>query len=97
MPSKRKARPTRKNRIPELKVLSREDVGHYEPTLREVCISISDPGAQPAGLSPTFAAVLRLSFDDVVERGDPAETSSSPRSMPASFIASSMNGVTPIG
>ncbi|HST08243.1 MAG TPA: hypothetical protein VLJ83_08720 [Gemmatimonadaceae bacterium] len=73
MPPKRKAKPTRKNRIPELKVLSREDVEHYEPTLREVCISISDPGAQPAGLSPSFAAVLRISFDDVVERGDPAD------------------------
>ena len=73
MAGKRKTKPTRKKRIPELKVLSREDVEHYEPTLREVCISISDPGAHPAGLSPTFAAVLRVSFDDVIERGDPAD------------------------
>ena len=60
-------------RTPELMVLSREDVEHYEPSSREVCISISDPGAQPAGLSPSFAAVLRLSFDDVLERGDPSD------------------------
>jgi predicted protein tyrosine phosphatase len=60
-------------RAPELMVLSREDVEHYEPSSREVCISISDPGAQPAGLSPSFAAVLRLSFDDVLERGDPSD------------------------
>lgn len=73
MPSKRKPRPTPKRRVPELKVLSREDVEHYEPTSREVCISIYDPGAQPAGLSPSFAAVLRVSFDDVLERGDPAD------------------------
>jgi len=73
MPAKRKARQVRKKRIPELRVLSREDVEHYEPTSREVCISIFDTGAQPAGLSPNFAAVLRVSFDDVLERGDPAD------------------------
>lgn len=60
-------------RAPELVVLSREDVEHYEPSTREICISISDPGAVPAGLSPSFQAVLRLQFDDVVERGDPAD------------------------
>ena len=73
MTGKGKSKRPRKKPNPELKVLSREDVEHYEPTLREVCISISDPGAQPAGLSPTFAAVLRISFDDVLERGDPAD------------------------
>jgi predicted protein tyrosine phosphatase len=57
-------------RGPELTILSREDVESYEPTSREVCISISDPGAQPAGVSPSFLAVLRLQFDDLNERTD---------------------------
>jgi predicted protein tyrosine phosphatase len=60
-------------RSPELKVLSRQDVEQYEPTSREICISISDPGAVPAGISPSFVAVLRLQFDDVVERTDSAD------------------------
>jgi predicted protein tyrosine phosphatase len=64
----KKSRPS-----PELVVLSREDVQQYEPSSREICISISDPGAVPAGLSPSFAAVLRLQFDDVLERTDPAD------------------------
>jgi predicted protein tyrosine phosphatase len=64
-------RPPRRN--PALMVLSREDVEQYEPSSREICISISDPGAAPAGVSPSFAAVLRLQFDDVAERGDPAD------------------------
>ena len=55
-------------RAPELTILSREDVESYEPTSREICISISDPGAQPAGVSPSFVAVLRLQFDDLNER-----------------------------
>src|SRR3982750_2584378 len=63
----------RSERSPALMVLSREDVERYEPSSREICISISDPGAAPAGLSPSFAAVLRLQFDDVAERGDPAD------------------------
>jgi predicted protein tyrosine phosphatase len=63
----------RAGRSPALTVLSRQDVEQYEPSTREICISISDPGAAPAGLSPSFAAVLRLQFDDVAERGDPAD------------------------
>ena len=58
---------------PELVVLSREEVERYEPRHREICISISDPDAQPARLSERFDAVLRLSFTDVVERGDPSD------------------------
>src|SRR3954468_20088676 len=70
----KKKKPAKKPRSsPELVVLSREDVEQYEPSSREICISISDPGAAPAGLSPSFAAVLRLQFDDVAERGDPAD------------------------
>ena len=54
---------------PELVVLSREDAEFYEPGPNEICISISDPDAPPADISPRFAAVLRLHFDDVTERG----------------------------
>lgn len=58
---------------PELVVLSREDAEHYEPSLKEICISISDPFAQPANISPQFEAVLRLHFDDVDERRKPTD------------------------
>jgi predicted protein tyrosine phosphatase len=54
---------------PDLVVLSREDAEFYEPGPNEICISISDPDAPPADISPQFAAVLRLHFDDVTERG----------------------------
>ena len=50
----------------ELRVLSREAVERYRPERVEVCISISDPLASPAMLSPGFAAVLRLAFSDIV-------------------------------
>jgi predicted protein tyrosine phosphatase len=53
---------------PDLVVLSREDAEYYEPGPNEICISISDPEAEPAAISPSFAAVLRLHFDDVIER-----------------------------
>lgn len=59
--------------IPDLVVLSREDAERYEPRGLEICISISDPDAAPARVSPRFAAVLRLSFDDVTERGEPSD------------------------
>ena len=58
---------------PELVVLSREAAERYEPLGVEVCISINDPGAPPARLSPRFAAVLRLHFNDVTEAGAPAD------------------------
>jgi len=54
---------------PNLVVLSREDAEFYEPGPNEICISISDPDTPPADVSPQFAAVLRLNFDDVTERG----------------------------
>jgi len=54
---------------PDLVVLSREDAEFYEPGPNEICISISDPNAPLASISPRFAAVLRLNFDDVTERG----------------------------
>jgi len=54
-------------------VLSREDAEAYDPRGREVCISISDPEAEPARISPLFAAVLRLSFNDITEMGEPTD------------------------
>jgi len=54
-------------------VLSRENAESYEPSLKEICISISDPEAQPANISPDFDAVLRLHFDDVTQRGVPSD------------------------
>ena len=43
----------------ELRVLSREAVERYQPERVEICVSISDPMAPPAMLSPGFAAILR--------------------------------------
>lgn len=65
--------PSRQAIIPEFVVLSREDAEDYEPHAREICISISDPDAPPARVSSRFAAVLRLNFDDVTERGEPSD------------------------
>jgi predicted protein tyrosine phosphatase len=58
---------------PEFVVLSRDDAERYEPRGKEICISISDPDALPARISPRFAAVLRLNFDDLTERGEPSD------------------------
>ncbi|MFL5499653.1 MAG: hypothetical protein ACJ79Q_00300 [Gemmatimonadaceae bacterium] len=55
---------------PEIIVLSRDDAESYEPRGREICISIFDPDAEPARVSPRFASVLRLSFDDIIELGE---------------------------
>ncbi len=54
---------------PQLVVLSGEDAEQYEPQGKEICISISDPEAESGRLSPAFAAVLRLAFNDITERG----------------------------
>ena len=59
--------------IPEFVVLSREEAEDYEAHVGEICISISDPDAPPARVSSRFAAVLRLNFDDVTERGEPSD------------------------
>ena len=55
------------------RVLSREAAERYEPSGVEVCISISDPGAAPAQLSPAFVAVLRLAFNDIVANPAPGD------------------------
>jgi predicted protein tyrosine phosphatase len=65
--------PSKKPLVPEFVVLSRDDAERYEPRGREICISISDPDAPPARVSSRFAAVLRLNFDDVTERGEPSD------------------------
>lgn len=64
---------TKRRHVPEFVVLSREEAEAYEPSGKEICISISDPNAPPARVSPRFAAVLRLNFDDVTERGEPSD------------------------
>jgi len=60
-------------KVPQLVVLSREDAERYEPSLREICVSISDPDAEPARVSSQFTAVLRLEFHDVTQRGEPSD------------------------
>jgi hypothetical protein len=50
----------------ELRIFSRDAVERYEPEGVEICISITDPAAPAAELSPGFAAVLRLAFSDIV-------------------------------
>jgi predicted protein tyrosine phosphatase len=65
--------PKRKKRIPDFVVLSREEAERYEPGEREICISIADPDAEAAQLSGDFAAVLNLSFTDIIERGEPSD------------------------
>src|SRR5437660_12708494 len=75
MPRKARGRraPMARGKVPQLVVLSREDAELYEPSLREICISISDPEAEPARVSSEFAAVLRLQFHDVTQRGEPSD------------------------
>ena len=58
---------------PEIIVLSRLDAEAYEPRTNEICISIFDPDAEPARVSTQFAAVLRLSFDDITQMGEPSD------------------------
>ena len=70
--AKNRRAPTAKS-APELVVLSREEAERYEPSLKEICISISDPDAEPADVSARFVAVLRLNFDDVTQRGEPSD------------------------
>jgi len=64
---------SRRRQVPEFVVLSREEAELYEPRGKELCISISDPDASPARVSSRFAAVLRLNFNDVIERGEPSD------------------------
>jgi predicted protein tyrosine phosphatase len=54
----------------DLVVLSREAAERYEPSGKEVCISIGDPRGTPAQLSDAFVAVLRLAFNDITAYPD---------------------------
>ena len=56
-----------RRRKPQLLVLSENRARLYEPSLREVCISVTDPGKSAAQLSNRFLAVLRLAFTDIDE------------------------------
>ena len=71
--SKRSSLNDQRTKNPQLIVLSREEVERYEPRRKEICISISDPYAKPARLSPRFKAVIRMYFSDVTESGDPLD------------------------
>jgi len=51
----------------EIVVLSLVRAATYEPSRREICISITDPQSDPAELSAQFAEVLRVAFSDIVE------------------------------
>jgi hypothetical protein len=52
-------------RAPGMLILSAGRAEAYQPHRTEVCISITDPKASEARLSPKFKAVLRLSFTDI--------------------------------
>ena len=55
---------------PEVVILSEKNAQLYEPSGREVCISITGPKKQFPSLSDRFAAVLRLAFSDITEPMD---------------------------
>ena len=60
-------RASKRQPAPDFVVLSREEAERYQPGQREICISISDPDAEPANVSDLFEAVLRLHFDDITD------------------------------
>jgi predicted protein tyrosine phosphatase len=56
---------------PELLILSRKKAEVYEPSGRELCISISDAGNEPLPrLSNAFVDILRLAFSDIDQPSD---------------------------
>ena len=60
---------------PQILILSEPKAQVYEPTGREVCISVTDDDAPSRPmLSNRFLAILRLGFSDIDEPGsDPAD------------------------
>jgi hypothetical protein len=52
---------------PRIVILGIGRAEQYKPHGTEVCISITDPRAGPARLSPAFKDVLRVSFTDITE------------------------------
>ena len=67
--AKRSARlaPRPESRKPEVLILSEQKACSYEPSGREVCISITNPDGPRPSLSGRFAAVLRLTFTDIAK------------------------------
>ena len=50
---------------PEVLILSEQRARLYEPSGREVCISITNPEGPVPTLSSGFAAILRIAFTDI--------------------------------
>jgi hypothetical protein len=53
--------------LPLVVVLSEHEAQLYEPSGREVCISVTGPSKRLPDLSARFLAVLRISFSDITE------------------------------
>jgi predicted protein tyrosine phosphatase len=53
--------------VPEVLILSEKNAQLYEPSRREVCISVTGPGKPLPNLSAQFLRVLRLAFSDITE------------------------------
>ena len=58
---------------PEVVILSEKSAQLYEPSGREVCISITGPNKPLPPLSGRFHAVLRLAFSDITEPVDDSD------------------------
>ena len=52
---------------PEVLILSEERASLYEPSGREVCISITRPDGPVPALSNRFLATLRVAFSDIAK------------------------------
>lgn len=66
-PARRRAAVEAPQRAVDLLVLSAAAALVYEPSGREVCISITDPGHARVELSPKFSDILRVSFSDFAD------------------------------
>jgi predicted protein tyrosine phosphatase len=55
----------RRDRGMNVVVVSGDRARAYEPAGSEICISITNPEADPVALSAQFRAVLRLAFSDI--------------------------------
>jgi protein-tyrosine phosphatase len=67
--AKRNARiaPRSEGRKPEVLILSEQKARLYEPSGREVCISITNPDGAVPSLSSRFVATLRVAFTDIAK------------------------------
>jgi predicted protein tyrosine phosphatase len=63
-----------RRRTPEVLILSQREALLYEPSLLEVCISVTEVDKPRPELSDAFTAVLRLAFSDIDEpSADPSD------------------------